>query len=98
MKELPVKIDAMAFGGYGVARVEGKVVFIPHAIAGEKAWVEIAEEKRSYSIGKLSRLIEPSPWRVEPPCPCFGVCGGCQWQHINYSIQGELKEEVLKEV
>jgi len=98
MKEIPVKIDSMAFGGNGVARVEGKVVFIPYTISGEEAWIEIVEEKRSYSIGKLNRLIEPSPWRVESPCPYFSVCGGCQWQHINYSTHGELKKEILEEV
>jgi 23S rRNA (uracil1939-C5)-methyltransferase len=98
MKEIPVKIDSMAFGGNGVARVEGKVVFIPYTISGEEAWIEIVEEKRSYSIGKLNRLIDPSPWRVVSPCPYFGVCGGCQWQHINYSTHGELKEEILREV
>jgi 23S rRNA (uracil1939-C5)-methyltransferase len=98
MNEIPVKIDSMAFGGNGVTRVEGKVVFIPYTISGEKVWIEIVEEKRSYSIGKLSRLIEPSPWRIEPRCPYFGICGGCQWQHISYSAHGELKKEILREV
>ncbi len=81
-----------------MTRVEGKVVFIPYTISGERARVEIVEEKRSYSIARLTKLIEPSPWRVEPPCPYFGACGGCQWQHIRYPVQGELKKEILREV
>ena len=88
----------MAFRGYGVARIDGKVAFIPHSVTGDKAQVEIIKEKKNYLTGRLTRLIEPSPWRVDPPCPYFGLCGGCQWQHIDYSIHGELKKEILKEV
>ncbi len=98
MNEIQVKIDSMAFGGNGVARVKGKVVFIPYTISGERAWVEIVEDKKSYSIARLTKLIEPSPRRVEPPCSYFGTCGGCQWQHIHYSVHGELKKEILMEV
>ena len=78
--------------------MDGKVAFIPHSVTGDKAQVEIIKEKKNYLTGRLTRLIEPSPWRVDPPCPYFGLCGGCQWQHIDYSIHGELKKEILKEV
>jgi len=81
-----------------VARIDGKVAFIPHSVTGDKAQVEIIKEKKNYLTGRLTRLIEPSPWRMDPPCPYFGLCGGCQWQHIDYSIHGELKKEILKEV
>jgi 23S rRNA (uracil1939-C5)-methyltransferase len=74
------------------------VAFIPHSVTGDKAQVEIIKEKKNYLTGRLTRLIEPSPWRMDPPCPYFGLCGGCQWQHIDYSIHGELKKEILKEV
>ena len=97
MGDVQLHIQSMAFRGYGVARIDGKVVFVPYSLTGDKAWVQIIEEKKSYAIGRLTRLIEPSPWRVNPPCPYFGVCGGCQWQHIDYSIHGELKKEILKE-
>jgi 23S rRNA (uracil1939-C5)-methyltransferase len=55
----------------------------------------VIEEKKKYSMGRLIQIVEPSPWRVNPPCPYFGSCGGCQWQHIDYSAQGELKKETL---
>ena len=93
-----VKIDSMAFKGYGVARIDGKVVFIPYSIKGEEARIEITEEKKSYSMGRLVDILNPSPWRVKSPCPTFGLCGGCQWQHIEYPQQGELKKEILKEM
>jgi 23S rRNA (uracil1939-C5)-methyltransferase len=98
MGELRVNIESMAFKGFGVARVHGKVIFIPYCVTGDEIWVEIVEEKKNYSMGKLKKIIKPSPWRVDPKCPYFGRCGGCQWQHIDASIQGELKKEILKEV
>jgi 23S rRNA (uracil1939-C5)-methyltransferase len=55
----------------------------------------VIEEKKKYSMGRLIQIVEPSPWRVNPPCPYFGSCGGCQLQHIDYSAQGELKKEIL---
>ena len=98
MKQLKAKIESMAFKGYGVARIDGKVLFIPYTVIGDEVWVEIVEEKRDYAIGRLNKILTPSPWRVNPPCPYFGSCGGCQWQHIDYSVHGELKKEILGEI
>jgi 23S rRNA (uracil1939-C5)-methyltransferase len=91
-------IESMAFQGYGVTRIDGKVLFVPRSVTGDKAWVKITEEKKNYSIGEVTQIIEPSPWRTNPPCPFFDRCGGCQWQHINDSTQVILKKEILKEV
>ena len=93
-----VQIESMAFKGYGVARIDGKVAFIPHSMTGDRAQVEVIGEKKNYLIGKLVKLIEPSSWRVDPPCPYFGLCGGCQWQHIDSSIHGQLKKEILTDL
>ena len=87
MKKSQVAIESMALKGYGVSRMNGKVVFIPFSVVGDKARVEITQEKKGFAFGRLDQLIEPSPWRVDPPCPSFGQCGGCQWQHIDGSIQ-----------
>jgi 23S rRNA (uracil1939-C5)-methyltransferase len=97
MKKVYVLIESVAFKGYGVARIHGKVVFIPYTATGDRGWIEILEEKKNYSVGRLVQIVEPSPWRVNPPCPYFGSCGGCQWQHIDYSAHGELKKEILRE-
>ncbi len=88
----------MAFGGYGVAHTEGKVVFLPFSIEGEKVKAEIVQEKKTYSLGRVRDVMTPSPWRVKPPCPYFGVCGGCQWQHISPLAHGRLKREILENV
>jgi 23S rRNA (uracil1939-C5)-methyltransferase len=96
--EVPVTIQSMAFKGYGVSRKDGKVVFVPYVIAGEEVWIEMVEEKKDYSIGRPTRISSPSSWRVEPRCPYFGVCGGCQWQHIDSRAQAEFKKEILKDI
>jgi len=98
MKKVKVHIESTAFKGYGVARINGKVVFVPYTVAGDEAWIEIVEEKKKYSMGRLIQIIEPSHWRTNPPCPYFGTCGGCQWQHINDSVQGELKKKILEDL
>jgi len=96
-KKVYVRIESVAFKGYGVARIHGKVVFVPYAMTDDEGWIEVLEEKKKYSMGRSIQIVEPSPWRVNPPCPHFGSCGGCQWQHIDYSVHGELKKEILKE-
>ncbi len=97
MRKVQAPIESVAFRGYGVARVDGKVVFVPYTVTGDMAWIEMIEEKRKYSMGRLVQIADPSPWRVNPPCPYFGICGGCQWQHIDYRFHGELKKRILME-
>jgi 23S rRNA (uracil1939-C5)-methyltransferase len=91
-----LKIDSLAHGGFGLARRDG-VVFVPFVIPGELVEAEIASRKRGTAFARLCRVMEPSPHRVEPPCPVFGVCGGCHWQHIAYPAQPGFKADILKE-
>jgi 23S rRNA (uracil1939-C5)-methyltransferase len=98
VRKVQVPIESVAFKGYGVTRIYGKVVFVPYTITGDKAWIDVVEEKKKYSMGRLVEIVEPSSRRVVPPCPYFGSCGGCQWQHIDYLAQGELKKEILREL
>lgn len=85
-----------AYGGYSIARDE-KVILIKGAIPGEIVDVEILEKKRDYSVGFVMNVIEPSADRVDPPCPVFGKCGGCQLQYIQYERQVAMKDEVLRD-
>ncbi len=97
MRKVRVRIESVAFKGYGVTRIDGKVVFVPYTVTGDEAWIEITQEKKTYATARLNEIIKPSPGRVDPRCPYFGTCGGCQWQHIDYSIQVEQKKEILGE-
>ncbi len=73
--------------GRGVARVEGKVVFIDGALPGERVHYEVYKRKRRHAEARLAAILEPSPQRVTPKCPHFGVCGGCALQHLDAHAQ-----------
>jgi 23S rRNA (uracil1939-C5)-methyltransferase len=94
---LELDLAGIAHGGEALGRHAGKVVFVPYAIPGERVRVEIVEEKERWGRARLSRVLRADPDRVEPPCPYFGPdrCGGCQWQHISYPRQAELKREIV---
>mgnify|MGYP002833938583 CR=1 FL=1 len=93
---LEMEIVDMAFGGEGVGKLDGFVIFVPFVITGEVALVEITECKKDFARGKLLQILNPSPDRVDPKCQYFGECGGCQYQHLNYSEQLRWKKSKSK--
>jgi 23S rRNA (uracil1939-C5)-methyltransferase len=96
VKTATVQATGIAHGGDAVARHEGKVIFVPYLIPGEEALVEIVEEKTNFSRAWPVEIISASRDRVEALCNHFGVCGGCQWQHISYKRQLALRQEILQ--
>ena len=92
-----VQIEKPIYGGAFLTRVDGKATFVPLTLPGEQARIRITEEKRSYASGEPEAIVEPSPSRIEPRCPHFGVCGGCSYQHTNYETQLALKQQILRE-
>lgn len=91
------RVEKLIFSGLGLIRLDSKVIFVEDVIAGELVEVEIVETKKSYAVAKLLRVLEKSPLRITPRCPHFGVCGGCQLQHIQYEAQVALKADWLQE-
>jgi 23S rRNA (uracil1939-C5)-methyltransferase len=98
MEDIVVKIEKMAFGGSGFGHLDGKACFVPFTAPGDLAKVRLKVVKRSYLEGELLELIEPSEQRASPPCPAFGACGGCNWQHLTYSDQLRAKEEIFSDI
>lgn len=90
-----VQINGISHRGEGVGRIDGKAIFIPLAIPGEDVEVKITEERSRFLRGELMEVLHSSPDRVEPECPHFTTCGGCHFQHINYSRQLELKQQIV---
>src|SRR3954470_6917747 len=86
-----VTVQDIAFGGEGVARIGEFVVFVPFVLAGEEVEVEITEVKKRFARARLLDVVKPSADRVRPLCPYFGDCGGCQYQHIAYPVQLQMK-------
>jgi len=96
--KLVVEITDIAFGGEGVARSDGLVIFVPFVITGESASVEIIERKTDFARAKLLQILKPSADRVDPPCSHYGECGGCQYQHISYETQLSIKLDQVKSI
>lgn len=96
-----IEITGLAYGGAGVGRtngrMDGKVVFVPYTAPGDVATIEIIADKGRFLEARLVKLINPSPARQKPPCPVFGKCGGCQWQHIKYDAQLAWKGQIFSE-
>jgi 23S rRNA (uracil1939-C5)-methyltransferase len=96
-REERVIIEKLAFGGAGIGRIGGKVCFVPFVAVGDVARVAIALEKKSYYEAELVELLEPAVGRVPAPCPVFGSCGGCNWQHLPYVEQLRAKGQIFVE-
>lgn len=91
-----IRIESMVDKGMALGRLDGKAVFIPFAAPGDLVEVEMLREKKRYAEARILHLLEPSKIRRDPPCPQFGTCGGCQWQHIPYDLQLEAKTKSIK--
>lgn len=95
---LDLKFSALTQGGDALGRdSNGRVIFVPYAIAGEEARVDIVNAKKEFARGRVIEILSSSPERVSPRCPHFGTCGGCQWQHIRYSAQLDFKTQIVRE-
>ncbi|MFI5907421.1 class I SAM-dependent RNA methyltransferase [Dactylosporangium sp. NPDC051541] len=96
---LEVEVGAVAHGGFCVARHAGQVVFVRHALPGERVLARVTEERKGFLRADAVEILLPSPDRVIPPCPFAGpgACGGCDWQHASWEAQRRLKGQVLVE-
>ena len=97
MKIATITAEKMVFGGDCISRIDGKTVFVPLAIPGEKLEVEITQDAGDYYKARILNVLEPSPYRTIPFCPLYGKCGGCNMQHITNEYQTELRKSILKD-
>jgi 23S rRNA (uracil1939-C5)-methyltransferase len=89
---LTLTIEKLVPGGDGLARSEGKVIFVPGTLPGETVRARLTESKKDFARAKVEEIVAAAPGRVEPACPVAKVCGGCDWQHIGYEEQ--LRQKV----
>ena len=90
-----VEITAMTFGPYGVGRLDGKAVMVPHAAPGDLLEVTVVRERAGYLVARAERALKAGTARRTPPCPYLPRCGGCDWQQIAYPEQARFKAEVI---
>lgn len=100
---MDLTIEKLIYGGDGLGRLpadekgRGKAAFVPFTLPGEKVDIAVREEKPGFVRAAATRIVEPSPLRIEAQCPYFQHCGGCHYQHAGYQEQLKIKEDILKE-
>jgi 23S rRNA (uracil1939-C5)-methyltransferase len=96
-QELELRIESLAFGGNGVARLGGFVLFVRRGLPGDLVRARVTKVKRSHAEAEAFEVLEPGPSRVEAPCPYFGACGGCRLQDLAYEAQCESKAAQVRD-
>lgn len=96
---ITLDLTGIAHGGSAIGRYEGRAIFVPYGIPGERVLVRIVQDKGRFAIGEIVEVLQPSSYRVQAPCRYFGdgLCGGCQFQMIDYANQLVLKQQVVKD-
>jgi 23S rRNA (uracil1939-C5)-methyltransferase len=96
-QEIDLRIDSLAYGGNGVGRIDGFVVFVRGGLPGDRVLARVTKTKRGFAEAVAESVVEPSAERVEAPCPYFGVCGGCRFQDLAYGSQVAAKERQVRD-
>jgi 23S rRNA (uracil1939-C5)-methyltransferase len=92
-QELELQIDSLAFGGNGVARLNGFVVFVRRGLPGDRVRARVTKVKRNHAEALATEVLEPSPHRAEAPCKHYPACGGCRFQDLDYDVQASTKHD-----
>lgn len=90
---IDVEISDVAFGGNGIAKVDGLVIFVERAITGDRVTARIIKKKKNHAIARIDTILQPSSHRIPAPCQYSGYCGGCKWQFLAYEKQIEYKRQ-----
>lgn len=93
---IDLQVESLTWGGKGVGRHEGKVIFVPKSVPGDHLLVRLDRVKASYAEGHIQAVLGPSVHRVEPKCKFFSHCGGCQWLSVSYERQLQEKDAILR--
>ncbi len=92
-QEIELRISDLAFGGKGIAKVDGFAVFVDRTVPQDHVRAQIVKKKKNYAHARVTEMLRPSPLRTDPPCPYSGYCGGCKWQFLAYEHQLAYKQQ-----
>src|SRR4051795_5702983 len=96
-QEIELDVDPLAYGGNGVARLDGYVVFVRRGLPGDRVRARVTKVKRDYAEALTTEVLAPGPQRVEAPCAHYPACGGCRFQDLDYDAQVGAKESQARE-
>src|SRR5216117_737603 len=96
-QELQLSVDSLAYGGNGVARLNGFVVFVRRGLPGDTVRARVTKVKRGWAEALATEILAPSPQRVDAPCEHFPACGGCRFQDLAYEAQAAAKEAQVRD-
>src|SRR4051812_20963354 len=94
---IEVTIEKLVYGGDGLGRLDGRAVFVGASAPGDRVRARIVEKKKNFLRAEIVEILEPGPSRREPPCEFARVCGGCQFQHVEYAAQAEAKRQFIRD-
>ena len=95
--EVELQVDSLAYGGNGVARLDGFVVFVRRGLPGDRVRARVTKVKRGFAEALATEVLEPSPQRVDAPCAHYPACGGCRFQDLDYAVQAAAKEAQVRD-
>jgi len=96
-QEIELTIESLTATGSGVGHLDGFAVFVAGSVPGDRLSVHIIKAKKTYAVGKIVRILEPSPDRITPDCPVFPRCGGCAWRNMRYEAEAREKRQRVEE-
>src|SRR5215203_1427270 len=96
-EEIELQVDSLAYGGNGVARLNGFVVFVRRGLPGDRVRARVTKVKRGFAEALATEVLEPSTQRVEAPCAHYPACGGCRFQDLDYAVQVAAKEAQVRD-
>src|ERR687884_1748017 len=96
-QEVELSIDSLAYGGNGVARLNGFVVFVRRGLPGDTVRARVTKVKRNHAEALAVEVVEPGAARVDAPCAHYPACGGCRFQDLAYEVQTAAKEEQVRD-
>ena len=95
--DIELHIDSVSLTGSGVGRYNGLAVFVPATAPGDIIEAHIIKAKKSYAVGKCTKIIKPSPDRTDNDCPAYPGCGGCSFRHMSYGAELKLKSDAVRD-
>ncbi|OGW02259.1 MAG: 23S rRNA (uracil-5-)-methyltransferase RumA [Nitrospinae bacterium RIFCSPLOWO2_02_39_17] len=96
-EKFELSVEDIASSGDGISHYKGYTLFVPQTVKGDRVFVEVIKTTPRFGITKIIKLLKPSTWRINPECPIYFECGGCQLQHIKYDEQMEFKKKAVKD-